>query len=58
MGGFFAAALAFPTALFSFALVVVVGYWLLMLFGGLGGFGHPEGQEERQTTRGGGPRYL
>ncbi|MEV7188166.1 hypothetical protein [Kitasatospora sp. NPDC093102] len=35
MGGFFAAALAFPTALFSFALVVVVGYWLLMLFGGL-----------------------
>lgn len=36
MGGFVAAALAFPTALFSFALVVVVGYWLLMLFGGLG----------------------
>ncbi|MET8540440.1 hypothetical protein ABZW03_07265 [Kitasatospora sp. NPDC004799] len=35
MGGFFAAALAFPTALFSFALVVVVGYWLLMLLGGL-----------------------
>ncbi|RKT10979.1 hypothetical protein BX285_4912 [Streptomyces sp. 1114.5] len=35
-GGFFAAALAFPTALFSFALVVVVGYWLLMLLGGLG----------------------
>ncbi|MDH6705992.1 hypothetical protein P3T27_002715 [Kitasatospora sp. MAA19] len=36
MGGFVAAALAFPTALFSFALVVVVGYWLLMLLGGLG----------------------
>ncbi|MFJ2865420.1 hypothetical protein [Kitasatospora sp. NPDC087314] len=36
MGGFIAAALAFPTALFSFALVVVVGYWLLMLLGGLG----------------------
>ncbi|MFE4971517.1 hypothetical protein ACFRAR_05290 [Kitasatospora sp. NPDC056651] len=35
MGGFFAAALAFPTAVFSFALVVVVGYWLLMLLGGL-----------------------
>ncbi|MFJ9459200.1 hypothetical protein ACIRST_29445 [Kitasatospora sp. NPDC101447] len=35
-GEFFAAALAFPTALFSFALVVVVGYWLLMLLGGLG----------------------
>ncbi|MBD0695639.1 OB-fold-containig protein [Streptomyces sp. CBMA123] len=35
-GDFFAAALAFPTALFSFALVVVVGYWLLMLVGGLG----------------------
>ncbi|MER7753166.1 hypothetical protein [Kitasatospora sp. NPDC097643] len=36
VGGFVAAALAFPTALFSFALVVVVGYWLLMLLGGLG----------------------
>ncbi|KJS55833.1 hypothetical protein VM98_10800 [Streptomyces rubellomurinus subsp. indigoferus] len=36
MGGFVTAALAFPTALFSFALVVVVGYWLLMLLGGLG----------------------
>ncbi|MFI6157006.1 hypothetical protein ACIBCA_30475 [Kitasatospora sp. NPDC051170] len=36
MGGFVAAALAFPTALFSFALVVVVGYWLVMLLGGLG----------------------
>ncbi|MBV2151531.1 OB-fold-containig protein [Kitasatospora sp. SUK 42] len=36
MGGFFAAALAFPTALFSFALVVVVGYWLLTLISGLG----------------------
>ncbi|WP_316527179.1 OB-fold-containig protein [Kitasatospora brasiliensis] len=35
MGGFLTAALAFPTAVFSFALVVVVGYWLLMLFGGL-----------------------
>ncbi|MFD5466949.1 hypothetical protein ACFWIQ_29595 [Kitasatospora sp. NPDC127059] len=35
-GDFFAAALAFPTALFSFALVVVIGYWLLMLIGGLG----------------------
>ncbi|MFJ9774248.1 hypothetical protein ACIRVF_23890 [Kitasatospora sp. NPDC101157] len=35
-GDFFAAALSFPTALFSFALVVVVGYWLLMLIGGLG----------------------
>ncbi|MEV7602381.1 hypothetical protein AB0O91_33920 [Kitasatospora sp. NPDC089797] len=35
-GDFFAATLAFPTALFSFALVVVVGYWLLMLIGGLG----------------------
>ncbi|MFE4516224.1 hypothetical protein ACFRMQ_18745 [Kitasatospora sp. NPDC056783] len=34
-GGFITAALAFPTAVFSFALVVVVGYWLLMLLGGL-----------------------
>ncbi|WP_200208734.1 OB-fold-containig protein [Micromonospora coerulea] len=33
MGGFFATALSFPTVLFSFLLLVVVGYWLLVLTG-------------------------
>ncbi|MFJ5926966.1 hypothetical protein ACIQF6_30690 [Kitasatospora sp. NPDC092948] len=36
MHGFFEAALGFPAALFSFALVVVVAYWGLALLGGLG----------------------
>jgi hypothetical protein len=31
--GFLGAALSFPTVLFSFLLVVVVGYWLLVLTG-------------------------
>ncbi|MFC4052433.1 hypothetical protein ACFOY4_22335 [Actinomadura syzygii] len=33
---FFDAALGFPTALFSFALLVVAGYWIVVLLGGLG----------------------
>lgn len=33
MGGFFDVVLAFPTVLFSFLLVVVVAYWLLVLTG-------------------------
>ncbi|MEV5824443.1 hypothetical protein AB0L25_02590 [Spirillospora sp. NPDC052242] len=36
MGEFFDVALGFPTALFSFALLVVAGYWALVLAGGLG----------------------
>jgi hypothetical protein len=36
MGEFVRAALAFPAVLFSFALVVVAGYWLLVLVGGVG----------------------
>ncbi|MBE1534016.1 hypothetical protein [Actinomadura algeriensis] len=36
MGEFFDAALGFPTALFSFALLVVAVYWVLVLAGGLG----------------------
>ncbi|MEV7779899.1 hypothetical protein [Kitasatospora sp. NPDC088351] len=36
MGGFVEAALGFPAALFSFALVVVIGYWLLVVLGGIG----------------------
>ncbi|MFD3748031.1 hypothetical protein [Nocardia sp. NPDC058633] len=34
MGEFFTAILTFPTALFTFALLVVAGFWLLVLFGG------------------------
>jgi hypothetical protein len=33
MSGFVAAALAFPAVLFSFLLVVVIGYWVLALLG-------------------------
>ncbi|GAB3737930.1 hypothetical protein GCM10027598_65760 [Amycolatopsis oliviviridis] len=33
MGGFVTAALGFPAVLFSFLLIVVIGYWLLALFG-------------------------
>ncbi|MCP2319807.1 hypothetical protein APR12_005182 [Nocardia amikacinitolerans] len=33
MGEFLAATLTFPTALFTFALLVVLGYWLLVLVG-------------------------
>lgn len=36
MGEFLDVALGFPTALFSFLLVVVVGYWALVLFGVVG----------------------
>lgn len=36
MGEFFDAAFGFPTALFSFSLLVVAGYWTLVLLGGLG----------------------
>ncbi|WP_406296587.1 hypothetical protein OG948_13695 [Embleya sp. NBC_00888] len=35
MGDFVRAALAFPAVLFSFALVVVAAYWLLVLLGGV-----------------------
>ena len=36
MGEFLDAAFGFPTALFSFSLLVVAGYWALVLLGGLG----------------------
>jgi len=36
MGEFIDAAFGFPTALFSFSLIVVAGYWTLVLLGGLG----------------------
>lgn len=36
MSEFVDAALAFPTVLFTFLLIVVIGYWLLVLAGGLG----------------------
>jgi hypothetical protein len=34
MGEFLNAVLEFPTVLFTFLLVVVIGYWLIVLFGG------------------------
>jgi hypothetical protein len=36
MRDFLAVAFGFPTALFTFSLIVVAGYWLLVLAGGLG----------------------
>ena len=36
MGGFIGVVTGFPTAVFSCALVVVVGYWVLVLVGGAG----------------------
>ncbi|WP_067814894.1 OB-fold-containig protein [Actinomadura kijaniata] len=36
MGEFLDAALGFPAVLFSFVLMVVAGYWVLVLFGALG----------------------
>lgn len=36
MGEFFDAAFGFPTALFSFSVLVVAGYWALVAVGGLG----------------------
>ena len=35
MGDFVGVVLGFPTALFTFLLVVVVGYWIVVLFGAL-----------------------
>ncbi|OKJ16141.1 DUF1449 family protein [Kitasatospora sp. CB01950] len=53
MDGFFEAALGFPTALFSFALVVVVGYWTLVLLGGLGFDGLDGGHHHVDAVDGG-----
>ncbi len=36
MGGLLGAAFGFPAVIFTFALVVVVGYWVLVIAGGLG----------------------
>ncbi|KZB86910.1 hypothetical protein AVL48_25060 [Amycolatopsis regifaucium] len=46
MGGFVTAALGFPAVLFSFLLIVVIGYWLLALLGAVDadGFDVPEGE--------------
>lgn len=40
MGEFLRTALAFPTVLFSFALLVVIAFWLLALMGGVSAHGH------------------
>jgi hypothetical protein len=52
MGEFLDAALGFPTALFSFLLVVVVGYWALTLFGMVGA------DDGVDTEAGGGTGFL
>jgi hypothetical protein len=36
MGDFVGAALGFPAVLFSFLLLVVIGYWIVVVLGGLG----------------------
>jgi hypothetical protein len=46
MGGFFEAALSFPAVIFTPLLIVVVGYWLLVVVGGAdpdGDSGHTDG---------------
>ncbi|OUC97668.1 hypothetical protein CA984_10150 [Streptosporangium minutum] len=50
MGHFVDAALAFPTVLFTFLLVVIVGYWLLAVFGGIGFDGDADGTETAGVT--------
>ncbi|MYS81981.1 hypothetical protein [Embleya scabrispora] len=54
MGDFVRAALAFPAVLFSFALVVVAAYWLLVLLGGVA-VGHG-GHGDHGGGHHGGPR--
>lgn len=49
MGHFVDAALAFPTVLFTFLLVVIVGYWLLPVFG-IGFDGDAGGSETAGVT--------
>jgi hypothetical protein len=44
MSGFVAAALAFPAVLFSFLLVVLIGYWVLALLGVLDVLGVEDGE--------------
>ncbi|MFE2248065.1 hypothetical protein ACFXC2_15040, partial [Streptomyces lavendulae] len=63
MGEFVAAALGFPAALFSAALIVIVGFWLLVLDRGapphtVGGAPHrgPAGGRARGGPGGGGAR--
>jgi hypothetical protein len=43
MGEFVTVALAFPTVLFSFLLVVVIGYWVLVLVGAVAHDDAPDG---------------
>lgn len=44
MGEFVAATLTFPTAVFTFALLVVAGYWLLVAIGATEAFGDEVGE--------------
>ncbi|MGA5132981.1 hypothetical protein ACPCTO_24555 [Streptomyces olivoreticuli] len=65
MSDFLTAALGFPTALFSFALLVVIAYWLLMLPGGGvdgghhgGGHAHGHAHDDADGSAPGGPAGL
>ncbi|MHA6761188.1 hypothetical protein [Streptacidiphilus sp. PAMC 29251] len=51
MGGFLRVVTGFPTVVFSFALVVVVGYWFVVLLGGVHFHGGHHGGH--QSTHGG-----
>lgn len=58
MGSFTGVVTGFPTAVFTFALVVVVGYWVLVLLGGVhfhgGGHAGHAGHGGARAGRGGG----
>ena len=49
MGGFFEAVLSFPTVLLTPLLVVVIGYWLLVIVGGV----DPDGDDGSGGAEGG-----
>ncbi|WP_323385526.1 hypothetical protein [Streptomyces calidiresistens] len=57
MGDFFATATQFPVVLFTFPLVVVIGYWLVAALTGLGGdlFGGPGGSGDSGAGETGDP---
>ena len=50
MTGFLDAVLAFPTALFSFLLLVAIGYSVVFLFGLVDGVGRPHRHRQPPTT--------
>ncbi|MFE9425723.1 hypothetical protein ACFYNO_22455 [Kitasatospora sp. NPDC006697] len=57
MRGFLGAVTGYPTAVFTFALVVVVGYWVLVLVGGAHLHGARGGHGGGHHGHGGGGRH-